>query len=244
MGIQLEYLDIIHACGQRLTQKRAARVLGSQDCRFTSREANRWLARHKLPRIDERTWDRKPAELLRCMGFDDVEDIDVNSHASIHLDLSAPLPEAHRSSADLVIDSGTLEHIFDVKSGLLTMNQLLRPGGIILHLSPSGFFEHGFVNFNPRFFRRFYENNSYESVLTGYHLPIYGPTALLRSTTPRALTRLNILSSDQERPSFAAKMLRRVMTRVGLPNRIITVAAYRRPTGAEVATRVPLDIED
>lgn len=64
---------------------------------------------------------------------------------------------------DLVIDFGTLEHIYNVPQALWNVSTLCKPGGEIVHVLPSnGWIGHGFYQFSPELFYSVYsEENGY-----------------------------------------------------------------------------------
>ena len=54
---------------------------------------------------------------------------------------------------DLVIDGGTLEHIYNVSAAINNMNHFVSENGFIYHMLPcAGWVNHGFYSFSPTFF--------------------------------------------------------------------------------------------
>lgn len=103
---------------------------------------------------------------LRRLGFDSVvaTDVDGFEGADFLFDLNDDdVPDAHRAKFDMVIDSGTLEHIFNVPNALRNIVNFTVDGGRILHLSPSSnHIDHGFYMFSPTLFWDFYSANEQE----------------------------------------------------------------------------------
>lgn len=67
---------------------------------------------------------------------------------ALQLDLNGPIDLGRRF--DIVMNIGTLEHVFNVAQGFKTVHDHTRPGGFMLHGMPfTGWVEHGFYNFNP-----------------------------------------------------------------------------------------------
>ncbi len=57
------------------------------------------------------------------------------------------------------------EHVFDVRTSLTNLTRSLRVGGIAMHISPLGGFEnHGFYQFGPKLFARFYAANGFRDL--------------------------------------------------------------------------------
>jgi hypothetical protein len=72
-------------------------------------------------------------------------------------------PEHLKGRYDFIIDSGTMEHVFHVPNFLTNVHAMLRPGGRVMHLTPSSnYIEHGFYCFSPTFFADYYSVNNYE----------------------------------------------------------------------------------
>jgi SAM-dependent methyltransferase len=80
------------------------------------------------------------------------------------LDLNEPLPKCLESFADLIIDPGTLEHIFRSGQALENLVRMLKPGGVIYHHSPLNWIDHGFFNPCPALFFDTYKANSFEPI--------------------------------------------------------------------------------
>ncbi len=94
----------------------------------------------------------------------DVTTLDVSTYeeADIICDLNQPLPAELEHRFDLIVDGGTLEHVFDVRQALMNINRMLRPGGRIIHMSPaSNYLEHGFYQFSPTAFFDYYGTNGF-----------------------------------------------------------------------------------
>lgn len=105
-------------------------------------------------------------ELLRALGFSDVQSLDINAYegAGVLHDLNSPdVPAAARGCYDVVFDRGTSEHVFHTPNMFVAAASLVRTGGRIIHLSPStNHLDHGFFMFAPRLFHAFYTANEFE----------------------------------------------------------------------------------
>jgi SAM-dependent methyltransferase len=104
--------------------------------------------------------------LLKSLGFSDVVRVDVSDyeHCDELLDLNSPETPAHlHGKFDVVLDSGTIEHVFNLPAALRHCCRLVRPGGRIIHLTPSSnCVEHGFYSVSPTLFHDFYGANGFE----------------------------------------------------------------------------------
>ena len=105
-------------------------------------------------------------EVFMRLGCERVvtTDVDAFEGCDFVFDLNAPeVPAEHRGGYDLVLDSGTLEHVFHVPNGLANLLAFTRVGGRIVHLSPSSnHVDHGFWMFSPTIFWDYYTANGLE----------------------------------------------------------------------------------
>lgn len=105
-------------------------------------------------------------EFFHSLGFEEIESVDYSDfeNATHIADLGAPdLPEHLRERFDLVVDGGTIEHIFHLPNVLKNVFAALRVGGRVIHASPmTGFFDHGFYEFSPTLFVDYYSANQFE----------------------------------------------------------------------------------
>ncbi len=98
-------------------------------------------------------------ELLKLFS-EEVHALDYSGYegADIIFDLnSESTPSELVNRFEMVIDGGTLEHVFNVKNAINHMNRFLKKDGIIYHMVPAnGWMGHGFYNFSPSFFEDAY----------------------------------------------------------------------------------------
>lgn len=106
--------------------------------------------------------------LLRLLGVDEVHAMDYSNFegADIIHDLNLPVEESLRERFGLIIDGGTLEHVFDLRRAFQNVAEMLKPGGRVIHFGApaNNCFEHGFVQFSPTFFQDFYEANGFTDI--------------------------------------------------------------------------------
>ena len=98
--------------------------------------------------------------LLKSLGFDEIVRVDYSGYESseVIFDLNnSETPQALLNRFDLVLDSGTLEHVFDIAAGLRHCVRMVRSNGRVIHLTPSSnCVEHGFYSVSPTLFADFY----------------------------------------------------------------------------------------
>ena len=82
-------------------------------------------------------------------------------------DLNFPISEIFCSQYDLVIDTATLEHCFNVGTAFENMCKLARINGYIVTAAPMSKVNHGFWNFSPCVYDNYFEQNNFEINLLG-----------------------------------------------------------------------------
>ena len=106
-------------------------------------------------------------EFFQSVGYTEIYSLDVENsdyeNRIVH-NLNDPIPNALRSRFDLVVDGGTVEHVFDIKVALSSVHTMLRPLGTIIHLAVmNNFINHGFYQFSPTLFFSVYRTNGYKN---------------------------------------------------------------------------------
>ncbi len=126
------------------TMRRSFRHLGRE---ITDAEAERLL-----------TEDDGFAEpVLRLLGASSPDAMDASTYegASVVHDLNAPLPAELRERYSLVVDSGSLEHVFDFPRAVRSCLEMVEVGGHFIAMSPANnSMGHGFYQFSPELFYR------------------------------------------------------------------------------------------
>ena len=86
----------------------------------------------------------------------------------IVVDLNQPIPESYHGNYDCVIDTGTLEHCFNVSTAFINMCKLAKSdNGVILTAAPMNKMNHGFWNFSPCLYADFIEQNNFILLFLG-----------------------------------------------------------------------------
>jgi len=114
--------------------------------------------------------------LFKTLGFSEFKSMDYSDYQSAHIifDLNNyELPKALLGVFDVIIDGGTMEHIFHIPNVLNNIYRMLRVGGRIIHISPSSnYVDHGFYSFSPTLFYDFYQTNKFKiETLQICHIP-------------------------------------------------------------------------
>jgi SAM-dependent methyltransferase len=181
MGITLPTARLFIELGLTTPFSGSVLQLGKQDIYFSDQELQEVARRlgfplHSTP-LDSPVQNRFLRGMPLVMsdhaffgriGFEKIASLDASDFegASIFFDLNLPdTPPNIAGTFDLIFDGGTLEHVFHLPNALRNVANLLKPGGVIVHVSPvHNFFDHGFYCFNPTLFADFYRANRFESL--------------------------------------------------------------------------------
>ena len=119
--------------------------------------------------------------LYKLLGFTEAVSSDASDYedAAHVVDLNyTNIPESFVEGFDVILDGGTIEHVFHVPNVFLNIFRILRPGGRVIHFAPSSnHIDHGFYMFSPTLFWDFYHANAFEvnrCHLFMYTLNLYG----------------------------------------------------------------------
>lgn len=121
--------------------------------------------------VDDFPVDVDPFETARnfyweTFRYDRIDAIDLHSGTgrAWKYDLNEPVPVPHRY--DIVINTGTTEHIWNQHQVFKTIHDLTLPGGLMYHQMPmTGWLDHGFVCYQPTFIADLAAANRYQIVL-------------------------------------------------------------------------------
>jgi len=157
-----------------------------------------------------------------------VADISKYENPDIIMDLNTPVGQELYNRFDIILDIGTLEHIFNIPQALKNMKLMLKPGGsVILGYPCSNFINHGFYHICPTLLYDYFSANGFDNfscfIINGSNL-IYEKKAKIYQCKQQAMT------DDLTLPSkvgvdvmfFATKSLKSH----DLPEKIPTQTAY------------------
>ena len=94
---------------------------------------------------------------FRLLGAERTESMDVSDYegATIVHDLNQPVPEQLKAKYSVVIDGGTLEHVFDFPTAVRNCMEMVEPGGHLISSCPTNNqMGHGFYQFSPELWFR------------------------------------------------------------------------------------------
>jgi SAM-dependent methyltransferase len=140
--------------------------LHGREVAFFRREYQKAFGSSVTP-LDHYRWGEYADTFLRdFLGASSVTVLDASQYEgadTIH-DMNTPIPESWHDRYDAVIDSGSLEHIFNVPVALANLADMLKVGGTIFLTTPANnLMGHGFYQFSPELmFRVFSEPNGFD----------------------------------------------------------------------------------
>jgi SAM-dependent methyltransferase len=94
--------------------------------------------------------------VFKMLGFSKISVLDFSAYegADILFDLNnSNVPKELENKFDMIVDHGTLEHVFHYPNALNNVFQMLKIGGRVVFSAPSSnFFDHGFYMLQPTLF--------------------------------------------------------------------------------------------
>lgn len=99
----------------------------------------------------------------KVLRYASIDAIDLDGPAAQRLNLNQPL--ALKNGYDIVINTGTTEHIFDQRRVFQTIHEACIVGGLMVHAVPTrNWPDHGFYCYQPCFFKDLCSANGYQEV--------------------------------------------------------------------------------
>jgi SAM-dependent methyltransferase len=140
-------------------------------------------------------------ELFAALGATVCTSIDASSYegaSEVH-DMNYPIPDRLRNSFDVVVDGGTLEHVFNFPTAIRNCMELVRVGGHLLLQTPANnYFGHGFYQFSPELFYRVLSPDNGFSVERMIAYEAYAGSQWYEVTDPAILgSRVELIGSRQ-----------------------------------------------
>jgi SAM-dependent methyltransferase len=130
------------------------------------RISNEILKRNGIPFSAEDTvigGDGHTEKLFLMLGADTVDTLDYSRYENCTIvhDMNLPIHESFHGKFDFIFDSGTIEHIYDVKTVVENIKSMLKIGGVVsITTVCNNFVGHGFYQFSPEFFRTLFSQEA------------------------------------------------------------------------------------
>jgi hypothetical protein len=105
-------------------------------------------------------------DFFNALGASTVDSIDASAYegASIVHDMNKPIPDELLGRFSVLVDGGTLEHVFNFPVAIENCMRMLRKDGYFISIGPANnYFGHGFYQFSSElFFRVFSADNGFK----------------------------------------------------------------------------------
>ncbi len=162
MGIDLDVAKFLLSAREREVDFRKSLMLGNQNFQFSKSDYQSLSGAFKLNNF---TQIETGAEFLRFLGAKEVSAMDISDYegAAILHDLNKPINDELKEKFTLVLDGGTLEHVFNFPTALANAMEMVEIGGhLIVITGGNNFLGHGFYQFSPElFYRALSEENGF-----------------------------------------------------------------------------------
>lgn len=145
-------------------------TIGRQGLHLTQAQLQKELSNFNVPcpahlALGDERYCESFFSLLGAQVTESIDNSDYENATIIH-DMNNPLPEKFKGKFSLVVDAGTLEHVFNYPVALKNSMELLRSGGFFISITPANnFMGHGFYQFSPElFFSVFTYENGFQLI--------------------------------------------------------------------------------
>jgi SAM-dependent methyltransferase len=173
--------------------------------------------------------------LLRLLGAEQICSIDASSyeHASVVHDLNQPIPDALKDAFSVVIDAGTLEHVFNFPTAIRNCMEMVRVGGHLLLMTPANnFMGHGFYQFSPELFFRVCSGENGFEIMKAILCEVDAEAPWYEVVDPaRAQRRVELVNCRPAYLLVLARRVRRVPILAVTPQQSDYTALWQAPGG-------------
>jgi len=102
-------------------------------------------------------------EFFKLLGATDLVTVDASAYegAAVVHDMNTPVAPSFHEQYDVVLDGGTLEHVFNFPVSIRNCMEMVKVGGTVFIATPTnGFVGHGFYQFSPELFYRVFSSDN------------------------------------------------------------------------------------
>jgi hypothetical protein len=157
MGISVNCARFLLAARERGVEFGSTLTIGRQDLNIDDYEFARLFRDFRSMRFDADARGRWVDPLLRLLGAREVATLDYSAYegATLIHDLNQPVPDAWMNRYDVVLEAGSLEHVFNFPVSMASCMRLVKTGGhLIMHTPANNWCGHGLYQFSPELFYR------------------------------------------------------------------------------------------
>lgn len=167
MGIIKSNVEVLLDAKSRGVNFGSTLTLGRLKWYVTGRElvnaANRYNVDASNAQKELESAEYSDGFFTKVLGANELTALDNSEYegASFSHDLNITIPQRFEQKFDVVIDSGTLEHVFNFPTALANCMKMLKVGGTLFICTPANnHMGHGFYQFSPELFYRVFQNEN------------------------------------------------------------------------------------
>ncbi|MBA3494897.1 MAG: hypothetical protein H0T87_12485 [Gammaproteobacteria bacterium] len=217
MGLDIHAARLLlYARGLGVSYRETAMV-GRQTLHLSSRELHKLLGQFGYPvtvaAVNDLFFRNQgfAEPLFHLLGAERIRSLDASDyeHATDIVDLNAPIDESYKNQFSVLIDSGSLEHVFNFPVAIKSCMQMVEPGGHFIGVVPgNNFLGHGFYQFSPElFYRIFTQANGFAVIKMFVFEDRAGATWFEVADPDRVKRRVELTNS---RPTYLAVIAKKV----------------------------------
>ena len=162
MGIDVDVAKFLLSAREREVDFQKTLMLGNQKVQILNSDYKVLAAIFGLKNFVQM---KEGNEFFRFLGAEEVAAMDISDYegAAILHDLNQPVGDELKEKFTVVLDGGTLEHIFNFPTALANAMKMVAVGGhLIIVTGGNNFLGHGFYQFSPElFYRAFSAENGF-----------------------------------------------------------------------------------
>lgn len=149
--------------------------------------------------------DRYFESFFKLLGAHVIDSLDASAYegAAIVHDMNRPLPDKHKDQYTLVVDGGSLEHIFNFPVAIKNCMELIETNGYYIGITPTNnYLGHGFYQFSPElYYRVFSESNGFKIIKMYFYVDqTNGKTPIFEVSDPNDVKSRVTMQNSQ--PSY------------------------------------------
>ena len=151
---------------------------------------------------------------FKLLGADETMSFDASDYegATCQHDFNQPIPDEFKNKFSVVLDGGSLEHVFNFPVAIKNCMEMVREGGHFLAITPTNnHCGHGFYQFSPElYFRTFSRANGFEIEQVAVFEETFNPPWYEVSDPADVKERVMLINSEPSMLLITAKKLKNV----------------------------------
>lgn len=171
MGLDINGIRLLLNAKQLNINFEKVITIGRQGMNVREKDFHELLIKSELKAIKLERYFESFFELLGAKTIDSLDASNYEGATIIH-DMNLPLPAKYKGLYTLVVDGGSLEHIFNFPIAIKNCMELIENNGYYIGITPANnFFGHGFYQFSPElYYRVFSESNGFKVIKMYFYI--------------------------------------------------------------------------